>query len=307
MLIAGVYVHKLRNRVSFVFTYSDGPIQYTCVISNLVSNHVRITQVKKFKYANQENVDTKNLRIPSTVPFDGDDYTVTVFNPEAVLFLVDTLTIPSTLTYINCDGFFAMPNFCHVDVEEGSKSFKSVDGVLYSYDMQSLLLLPKFKNVAEYHVPEGVRRARKGNIFRSRYVTDLYLPSSFSEVQPDNIAYAFVDDAAIKNIHVDSSNSVFKSLDGIMMTKDGSEIVYYPSGRSDEVFHIPDGVKVVNSQNFYFAHLRRLYFPSSVDTVANNILCNRDLGSLDTAYIPKSVKLNDFAFELDRKIIIIRR
>lgn len=46
----------------------------------------------------------------------------------------------------------------------------------------------------------------------------------------------------LKNISVDSNNITFKSVDGVLYSKNGTKLLNYPVGKVDEKYAIPDGV-----------------------------------------------------------------
>lgn len=94
----------------------------------------------------------------------------------------------------------------------------------------------------------------------------------------------------LESINVDSNNKNYSSKDGVLYTKDKSELLSYPQGKSGSSFIIPSGVKEIG--NFAFTNcvqLARITILKGVTSIATGAFkgCN----SLTDITIPKSVTL----------------
>ena len=58
---------------------------------------------------------------------------------------------------------------------------------------------------------------------------------------------------ALERIDVDPSNATFKSVDGVLFSKDGTVLVKYPSNREAGSYEIPGGVKIPNRSEIQFS------------------------------------------------------
>ena len=56
----------------------------------------------------------------------------------------------------------------------------------------------------------------------------------------------------LKEIKVDSKSEYFTAVDGVLYTKDMTEIVAFPSKHSNATYTVPEGVKKVRGAAFYF-------------------------------------------------------
>ena len=54
----------------------------------------------------------------------------------------------------------------------------------------------------------------------------------------------------LTNINVDSANPNYKSINGVVYSKDGTTLVAYPTGRTDKKFTVPSGVKTIGAYAF---------------------------------------------------------
>ena len=91
-------------------------------------------------------------------------------------------------------------------------------------------------------------------------------------------AYAFLGCGALRNFEVDSKNKSLMSKDGVLLTRDGRELIGYPSGKGKKRYAIPSTVKVVRKGAFVdCAHLARVFVPDCVNEIGdwNFYACRR--------------------------------
>lgn len=107
---------------------------------------------------------------------------------------------------------------------------------------------------------------------------------------PDSVIN--IDKAAFSNcrnlidIEVSETSSYFKSIDGVVFSKDGTVLVSYPMGRPSARYTIPDGVRIIGDRAFYSCRLTTLSIPSSVLIIGDNAFTECSIMSLS---IPSSV------------------
>ena len=74
------------------------------------------------------------------------------------------------------------------------------------------------------------------------------------------------------NFEVSDANQYYKSVNGVLYTKDGKTLIAYPGGRSDKSFRIPYGVtKIAKSSLYSCDALNELYIPKSVTEIESFI------------------------------------
>lgn len=82
----------------------------------------------------------------------------------------------------------------------------------------------------------------------------------------------FEDCNSLLNFEVSDANQYYKSVNGVLYTKDGKTLIAYPGGRSDKSFRIPDGVtKIAKSSLYSCDALNELYIPKSVTEIESFI------------------------------------
>lgn len=91
---------------------------------------------------------------------------------------------------------------------------------------------------------------------------------------PDNIVSigedAFWACSNLKEISVDDNNANYKSIDGVLYSKDGTELLEYPNGKADENYNIVDGVKTIGHNAFCYSRLKSITIPNGVESIDEN-------------------------------------
>ena len=101
------------------------------------------------------------------------------------------------------------------------------------------------------------------------------IPESVTEID----AGAFGDCSKLENIFVNENNTAYKSVDGILYSKDGKTLVRFPINKKIISFTVPDGVTTIDISAF-----------------------NRSIW-LKTVTLPETVTaINDYAFYMCRAL-----
>jgi hypothetical protein len=96
--------------------------------------------------------------------------------------------------------------------------------------------------------------------YNSTNITDVIIPYSITNMS--------IIAGAVTNIVVDSSNSVYSSIDGILFNKDQTVLVFIPYGKAGS-YTIPDGVTRIGNDAIAGNYLTSITIPSSVTDAGN--------------------------------------
>lgn len=148
-----------------------------------------------------------------------------------------TFVITKELEVINDKSNFSFDKFNDVIVETGNIEYKSVDGALYTYDGSSLLHYSRTRQDATLTIGWNVNDIATG--FNNKH---------------------------LQNIEVDESNSLYKSIDGVLYDKQANALLWYPAGRQDTSCIVPSTITCIKSNaiNGEDLNLKSIYIPSSV-------------------------------------------
>ena len=201
-------------------------------------------------------------------------------------FKENAVTIPASLSYIE-EGAFANTFVSAFNVDEANPSYTSVDGVLYNKDVTTLINYPADKQEAKYEIPGTVTAILQEAITVTNTLENVVIPASVTNIEEGSIFWNY----GLKTIDVDEANSSFKSVDGVLFSKDGKRLISYPlaSDRTEYTvpegtericnysmsqannlteLHIGQGVKEIGGLGCYFCqNLKKLGLPGSIESI----------------------------------------
>ena len=168
------------------------------------------------------------------------------------------ITIPEDVDNINIYGFYDCKKLQRIDVSEKNKNYTSVDGVLFNKNKTEMLIYPVCKVDKRYVMPDGVIGL---DCFQDcRYLQNLVLPATMENIPK----YAFDKLTNLHSIEVSEDNRKFSSIDGMVLNKDKTELLWYPKGRTEKVCVVPEGVKRL-ALSFEDNNLEEIVIPSTLD------------------------------------------
>lgn len=200
-----------------------------------------------------EDVSVAEITLPHSLIQIGD-HALQRLNMEMV-------TIPYSASQNHFMAFYST-NIQNFYAEPDNPVYTSVDGVLFSKDMKTLLVYPSANPRTSYAIPEGVTTI-KASIWDGP--DELTFPASFTTFED----FSGPQGLAASNYTVMAGNSAFSSLDGVLFDKDRSTLIRYPIGRTETSYRVPDGVTTVGPYGFTnAASLTSITIPASVTNLS---------------------------------------
>lgn len=190
--------------------------------------------------------------------------------------------------------FIVGSNIREFIVDPANAHFRTVDGVLYSKDMKTLVKFPDayYKTHTSYTVPEGVTNLKDYALYgwyehhdsNTKFV--LNLPSTLEKLTTNLLsAWSNIGEFVCSEINVNSS--VYKSEDGVIYSADKTVLYKVPPLYDRSTFTIPDTVTKIEDSAFESITLiERVNVPSSVNTIKDSAFYT------DTNYGLKNIYLN---------------
>ena len=97
---------------------------------------------------------------------------------------LSSITLPASLTSIGEYVFDGCSKLENIYVDSSNTSFKDVDGVLYSYNGDTIYKFPEYKyDVTSYSIPEGVKYISKSAFDGATYLQEITLPSTLLRIE----------------------------------------------------------------------------------------------------------------------------
>lgn len=198
---------------------------------------------------------------------------------------IDSLYIPSSIKYLG-EQFAYGESLKEFIVDSENGAYTSVDGVIYSKDLSTLVKCPdNYYEVGDtLDIPENTKVIAKG-AFVGWLATDrdirgltINLPSGIENLNIDDNFILF----AINSINIEN-NDTYTTEDGILFDKDKTTIYRLPTYYDIENYTIPNMVKSI-SQDFAYANVKvkKVTIPESVTSIGSYAFQTDATYGLDT-------------------------
>ncbi|MCR5204152.1 MAG: leucine-rich repeat protein [Lachnospiraceae bacterium] len=170
-------------------------------------------------------------------------------------------------------------------------------------------------NVAEISIVNGVKIVCK-KAFERSVVERVRIPGSVDAIEED----AFYLTLKLERLDVDKSNTSYRSIDGVLHSRDGKVLLRYPQGKKDVAYYLEDSVSIIGRKAFscstilssitfasglkeigenafeYCVGIENLMFPRSVETIGERAFqyCEK----LSSIMLPQGIiRIGDCAFQ----------
>jgi hypothetical protein len=155
-------------------------------------------------------------------------------------------------------------------------SYKQGEYTLIAYDgRESEVTLPEkingstyamlaIKGLNEVVIPEGITSI-KSDSFDS-FITSITIPASVTSINADVFSYC----STLKSIQVSEENTVYKSIDGNLYTKEGNLLILYAKGKADTQCVVPKEVVKIGEKAFAnISTIKSVVIHNGVTNIAN--------------------------------------
>lgn len=177
-----------------------------------------------------------------------------------------TLSLPSTYE----ERFTASdyPALRKITVASGARSIASYNGAIYSSDMKTLISVPPAMT-GTFVIPNGVTTIESGAFLNCASLTEISVPSSVSSWAwyHSSLFSADYGCTSLLRFSVSANNEIFSSVDGVLFSKDKTELLWFPAGKTGS-YSIPEGTKETEYCSFLSSSLSELNIPSSLTSIS---------------------------------------
>ncbi|MBU1932125.1 leucine-rich repeat domain-containing protein [Patescibacteria group bacterium] len=224
------------------------------------------------------------------------------------------VTIPSSVSNIGDYAFDNCTSLATFTVDSGNSAYYSVSGVLFNNSQTTLIQYPAGKS-GIYTIPSSVTAIGDRAFQFCTNLTGVTIPYSVTAIGnyafdkctsltgvtiPYSVTsignYAFYRCTSLAAITMDTGNSTYSSMDGVLFNKNQTTLIQYPAGKSG-TYTIPSSVTAIGDRAFQFCtNLTGVTIPYSVTAIGNYAFdkCT----SLTGVTIPASVtSIGNLAFD----------
>ena len=258
MMLTLCIVLMLVPTTVFAETTTDGDFTYS-----VSDDKVTITRYN--------NNNATEVIIPDTI----DGRPVTSIGAQAFMGCTGLtgITIQSGVTSIGSAAFMGCTSLASITIPNS----------VTSIDESSFRGCTSLTNIT---IPSGVTSIGNWAFGECTSLTSITIPSSVTSIDKSS----FRGCASLTSITVDENNTAYSSVNGVLFNKDKTELVRYPEGNTNTLYHVPSGVtQIVNGAFYGCTSLASIMIPSGVTRINHLTFCG--CTSLANITIPSSVEL----------------
>ncbi|MCQ2405496.1 MAG: leucine-rich repeat domain-containing protein [Clostridia bacterium] len=244
-----------------------------------------------------------SVTLPSTLTTLGDKAFYMCRNLESI-------TLPKSVTQIGDYAFYYCDKLKSLDIPDGVTEISEY--MLYACLGLETLKLPKdLYEICDYglyaceslktlDIPDSVVGIANYAMYDCIGLTELELPSSLRALGayslykcsnlktvkiPENVTSvgdgSFLDCTGIEKFTVAAGNDTYCAKDGILYSKDMTELVCFPRGRKDTSFSVPVGVTKIGGEALSRTQIKTLKLPSTLREIGDYAFAELPIESID--------------------------
>ena len=193
---------------------------------------------------------------------------------------------------------YALPDFNEMFLAEVKQC--AIKDIIYEGD--TLIRYPPNLIMDNYSIPEGILHIDV-NAFvdvGTGTIQSLTLPSTLVSIGG---VYGGCTDmylGGVKNIYVHERNSLYSSLEGLLVSKNKQRLLFYPHGRTEQEFIVPDSIQIIGEYSCVSRNFHEVIFPLGLTHIEEGAFYGNFLKTI--SFPDTLLSIGDNAFEASQGI-----
>lgn len=252
------------------------------------------------------NISIKELMLPQSV---------TKIYPKAFLNCIELrrISLPATISQIGRCAFEGCINLEKIEIPD-NPNYQVIDGILIDKRSKKTIRALNSQNIKQMSIINGVVGISEKTFDRCD-VERIIIPTTVSNIDSN----AFYLTMNLSDLHVDSGNKWFKSIEGVIHDRAAKILIKYPQAKKGVNYYFEDSVEEIGCQAFscvkelqtvtfisglkkigekafeYCINLENIIIPNTVEVVGERAF--QYCGNLKSVMLPRSIiEIGDCAF-----------
>lgn len=197
-----------------------------------------------------------------------------------------TFTLPSSISEMGDGVFYNCSKLNTINIAADHPYLEVKDDVLFSRPDHRLIWYPESRKDKEYTIPDGTEIIGEWSFGFSKMAA-VVLPESITNIHEYAFAYCknlktinfprgitslksvLYQCDKVERIIIPEDHQYLQSIDDVVFNRDPMELVYYPRGKKDKNYIVPDGTTKVVQSAFENTKLVSVEIPGSVKVIEN--------------------------------------
>ena len=275
------------------------------VIPNTI-NGWPVTSISRWAFSDYGSRGFTNINIPGSIT----NIEISVFDQCEKLASINV--DESNLVYTSIDGVL-FNKFCSIIIRfpAGQDGRYSIPNTVTNIDNNAFSACRDLTNIT---IPNSVTSIRNGAFSSCSGLTSITIPNSVTSIGNGAFSYCsgltsitipnsvtsigngvFSYCSGLTTINVDSTNSEYRSIDGVLFDKNSTSIIQFPAGKSGN-YPIPQTVTSIHDNAFSGCRgVTNITIPNNVTSIGSDAFSS--CHSLKNIIIPNSVtNIGEYAF-----------
>ncbi len=219
------------------------------------------------------------------------------------VFIPDSVTAVSDRAFYNCEGLKALELPDSV-LTVGKSAFLGCRGLEHIRLSENLQMIPEEMlafcgKLTAVEIPASVTAIEK-DAFLGVDAASYWIGPAVTYIAEE----AFSSNYALEAFQVSEDNAAYRSLDGVLFSKDGTLLHTYPYGKSNVSYSVPEGVVRVAAGAFFNCQIQEISLPESLRQIGDKAFFS--IGVIGSIRIPVGVeRIGAEAFVADSNMTAI--
>lgn len=226
---------------------------------------------------------------------------------------IETFNIPEKLTDISAKAFLVCPNISSITIDEANPYFKVKDNVVFTKDMDKLIIYPAGKRDSSYSIPSTITEIGDCSFFYNQHIEEITIGDNVNRIGISAFAYC----SALKHAEIPATVKVLEdytfqectSLADISLPDEMTSLGAWTfDSTALTEFKFPKGITELEVGLFYgCANIKEFVLPETITSIGEAVF--HECTNAKSINIPASIRyIGPYAFmsckSLEGRVVI---